>query len=261
MANLSGTNLAAGIVPFTTEDTFATHKAKYGQGGWQSVADVSARDAITADRREAGMAVYVVSEKKVYTLESDLVTWTELTTGSEDVTVEYDDTLQGEGTEESPLGVNTDVIATKEDLDGKATKDEVAGKADKADTLAGYGITDAYTKAETDAKLSAVYHAKGSVANYDSLPDGAAVGDVYNLLDTGANYVWTESGWDKLSENVDLSGLATKDDLSGKADKSEIPTQVSQLENDSGYVTQADLEGAGGGGSGESTEVIIRRWN
>lgn len=222
MAELKGTNLSSSIVPFTTDDTFATHLAKFGKGGWRSVADTTERDGITADRREAGMAVYVVSEKKVYTLESDLVTWTELKTGPEEITVEHDDTLQGEGTEESPLGLSDTV------------KNDIAGKADKADTLAGYGITDAYTKAETDAKLSAVYHAKGSVADYDSLPDGASVGDVYNLLDTGANYVWTESGWDKLSETVDLSG---------KADKSEIPTKVSQLENDSGYITQASLEG------------------
>ena len=31
-------------------------------------------------------------------------------------------------------------------------------------------------------------------------------GDVYNVLDTGANYVCTdENGWDKLSETIDLS--------------------------------------------------------
>lgn len=230
MAELSGTNLAGSIVPFTTEDKFATHLAKFGKGGWRSVADTAERDGITADRREAGMAVYVVAEKKLYILADDLTSWTELKTGPEEITVGHDDTLQGEGTEESPLGLS------------EAVKEDIADKADKADTLAGYGITDAYTKTETDAKLSAVYHVKGSVANYDSLPDDATVGDVYNLLDTGANYVWTESGWDKLSENVDLSGLATKDDLADKADKSEIPTQVSQLENDSGYVTQTDLE-------------------
>ena len=32
---------------------------------------------------------------------------------------------------------------------------DISGKADKATTLAGYGITDAYTKAEVDAKISA----------------------------------------------------------------------------------------------------------
>ena len=36
---------------------------------------------------------------------------------------------------------------------------------------------------------------------------------------------------------IDLSGYATKDDLSTKADTSDIPTKVSELENDSNYLT------------------------
>ncbi len=35
-------------------------------------------------------------------------------------------------------------------------------------------------------------------------------GDVYNVLTTGANYVWTDTGWDKLSETIDLSAYLTK---------------------------------------------------
>lgn len=57
-------------------------------------------------------------------------------------------------------------------------------------------------------RLSSVYHVKGSVENEMSLPEIHAVGDVYNVLDTGANYVWTEGGWDKLSETVDLTSIA-----------------------------------------------------
>lgn len=37
---------------------------------------------------------------------------------------------------------------------------------------------------------------------------------------------------------IDLSGYATKDDLNTKADKSAIPTKVSQLTNDKGYLTE-----------------------
>lgn len=66
-----------------------------------------------------------------------------------------------------------------------------------------------YTKAEVDAKVASVYRPKGSVASYDALPASAAIGDVYNLLSTGANYVWTDSGWDKLSETVDLTPYLT----------------------------------------------------
>ena len=35
--NINGTNIAAGIVPYTTEDTFATHDSLYGKGGWKEV--------------------------------------------------------------------------------------------------------------------------------------------------------------------------------------------------------------------------------
>ena len=43
-------------------------------------------------------------------------------------------------------------------------------------------------------------------------------------------------------EDVDLSGYATKDELNNKANKSDIPTKVSQLENDSNYLTNIPNE-------------------
>ena len=71
-------------------------------------------------------------------------------------------------------------------------------------------IADTYTKAQVDAKVSSVYRFAGSVATYDDLPtSGQTVGDTYNVEDTGANYAWTGSAWDKLSETVDLSGYLT----------------------------------------------------
>lgn len=84
MAKINGTNVASKIVPFTTDDQFATHEAKYGQGGWQEVASIQDRDAITTARREAGMAVYVIATQKVYILGSDLTTWNELESGKVD---------------------------------------------------------------------------------------------------------------------------------------------------------------------------------
>lgn len=63
-------------------------------------------------------------------------------------------------------------------------------------------------------KLTSVYHVKGSVDSYDDLPgSGNVIGDVWNVLDTGANYVWTSEGWDKLSETISLDGLATEQEL------------------------------------------------
>lgn len=42
---------------------------------------------------------------------------------------------------------------------------------------------------EVLAKTAGVFRPKGSVATYDDLPDDPEVGDVYNVLDTGKNYV------------------------------------------------------------------------
>ena len=58
--------------------------------------------------------------------------------------------------------------------------------------------TDVYTKAEIDGKLTGGMHFKGTVATYDDLPDDAEVGDMYNVLDTGANYAWNGTAWDPL---------------------------------------------------------------
>ncbi|MCB5277712.1 MAG: hypothetical protein LHW62_08465, partial [Candidatus Cloacimonetes bacterium] len=57
-----------------------------------------------------------------------------------------------------------------------------------------------------DSKVSSVYKIKGSVADYASLPnENLTEGDVYNLLDTGDNYVWDGTAWDKLGGTFDLT--------------------------------------------------------
>lgn len=46
------------------------------------------------------------------------------------------------------------LFATKNELDAKADKSEVDSKATKSTTLEGYGITNAYTKDESDEYLA-----------------------------------------------------------------------------------------------------------
>lgn len=59
--------------------------------------------------------------------------------------------------------------------------------------------------------ISTVYKYKGSVANEASLPtENNAVGDVYNCEDTGNNFAWEGTKWDKLAGTVDLSNYYTK---------------------------------------------------
>lgn len=59
MAELKGTQVAAAIVPFTNLDTYATHDAEYGKGGFRSVDTNAKRDAIPAARKVKGMVVRV----------------------------------------------------------------------------------------------------------------------------------------------------------------------------------------------------------
>ena len=137
----------------------------------------------------------------------------------------------------------------------------VAGKADSATSLAGYGIQDAYTKTEVDAKVSSVYKYKGSVVNEAALPqEDQAIGDVYNVEDTGMNVAWDGTKWDKLGSTVDLSAymttetanstFATITTVNGKADKATtlqgygITDAYTKTEADTAFMNSAEVESA-----------------
>lgn len=123
-------------------------------------------------------------------------------------------------------------------LTGKAAVwDTVTNKADSATTLAGYGITDAYTKTEVDGLISSALHYKGTYATFANLTAAVAAGtihpvdgDVYNITNAGgtdssgtpikagdnvAAFGCSESGgittcsWDVLGGTVDLSAYLT----------------------------------------------------
>lgn len=53
-------------------DVYPTHSANTGKGGYRSVADEAARNAIPTERREHGMIVYVQDVNKKYILEAGL---------------------------------------------------------------------------------------------------------------------------------------------------------------------------------------------
>lgn len=72
--------------------------------------------------------------------------------------------------------------------------------------------------------IASAYNYKGSKATYSALPTtGNAVGDVWNVEDTGMNYAWTGSEWDALGGSVDLSAYMTTTQinaaLNNKVDK------------------------------------------
>ena len=89
-------------------------------------------------------------------------------------------------------------------------------KANKATTLQGYGILDAYTKVEVDAKVSSVYTYKGTITDYSALLNlkNMQVGDVYNLISTGENQAWTGYTWEPLAGTINLSAYLEKAEAS-----------------------------------------------
>lgn len=81
MADIQGTNVASGITPFTTEDTFPTHYSEYGKGGWREVETEADLSNISQDRLSYGMAVSVTSTQKIYLYYPD--GWVEFKTSGE----------------------------------------------------------------------------------------------------------------------------------------------------------------------------------
>ena len=93
-----------------------------------------------------------------------------------------------------------------------------------------------------DTKTVAIFTYKGTVESVNALPGTAEVGDCYNVEDTGANYAYNGTEWDKLSETLDLSGYATitqlnaevaarQQALADKADKADVYTKQEADEN------------------------------
>lgn len=72
MVDIGGTNVAAAIVPFTSEDTYPSHISTYGKGGWHEVSSIQERDEIPNERRILGMAVFVTENNTIYILQTTL---------------------------------------------------------------------------------------------------------------------------------------------------------------------------------------------
>lgn len=76
--DLKGTVLYSGIVPTNTSDTYPTHSAIYGKGGFRSVQTRSERDQIPVERLEVGAKVLISEEEENYyvkSIDDGVVTW------------------------------------------------------------------------------------------------------------------------------------------------------------------------------------------
>ena len=100
-----------------------------------------------------------------------------------------------------------------------------SGKADKGTTLAEYGITDAYTRGETDTKISSAVAAAGHLTKVvleaeEELPEATAAQDnaIYlKPVDSGSGnqyfeeFIVINDQWEKIGDTaVDLSNYATQ---------------------------------------------------
>lgn len=102
-----------------------------------------------------------------------------------------------------------DLTTTVNDkVDESVVEAALEGKADKADTLAGYGIKDAYTKGDVDNKLN-------EKADAAKLADYAKSADVYTKTDADGKFA-TSAALD--TAKTDLEGKITtaKNELDGK---------------------------------------------
>lgn len=78
--------LTGAIAPIDSNDTYFTHYAQYGLGGFYAVADITARDNISPLRLEDGLLVKVLSDGKYYTYSTGV--WTEEAFGGSSLTYE-----------------------------------------------------------------------------------------------------------------------------------------------------------------------------
>lgn len=177
----------------------------------------------------------IASGAQVNVIESVKVNGTALTPASKAVNVTIT-TGSGDGT----ISVNgTDIVIKN-----------FSNKANKATTLAGYGITDAYTRAQTDSAIASavasVFKYKGTKQTTADLPSsGQTVGDVYFVSADGSEYAWNGDKWEELGPVIDLSHFITSISIAGLT-----------LSSSATSITQAQLRSALGLGSAAYKNVL-----
>ena len=87
MSANTGVIIADTIRPSSDLDSYATHEAKYGRGGWRTVITVAARDAIPTARRESGMIVFCLDVGRAYRLDGTV--WQPVDLGGAAVDPQY----------------------------------------------------------------------------------------------------------------------------------------------------------------------------
>ena len=139
-------------------------------------------------------------------------------------------------------------LTTAEDYAATGDKATLASAKSYADACDATTLESAKKYADAAAQKSLRY--KGHVKTYEDLLkiENPVQGDMWNVDDEGANYAWTGTEWDKLSETVDLSGLVTKTTtVNGKALEKDITlygTDIKAKEGSTATIQEAALDDA-----------------
>ena len=137
--------------------------------------------------------------------------------------------------------VNLSNYATKTELTTELNKKANLSHTHNAKDINGLNIPTKLSELQNDSgfisEVPSEYINETELNN--ALANKANTSDIPSL----AGYATETYVTNKIAEaslsggEVDLSGLATKDELATKADKTAIPTKTSQLTNDSGFLT------------------------
>ena len=186
---------------FVTKENLTRFKTKLDEKlqGKVSVEEgkgLSSNDYTTEEKQKlAGLQNYTLTKAS-----SDALGGVKVGTGLQ---VSEDGTLSADSVDWANVQ-NKPTILTQQDVSNAfSTSLEAAHLATSAELSA------------VEAKLTGVYHFKGSVDTFDALPKDAADGDVYNVTDSGMNYgyIVESKTWDALGTVIDLSGYAQKTDF------------------------------------------------
>lgn len=159
----------------------------------------------------------VEADSQVNVIESVQVNNADLSVSSKTVSIP-NASVGGYGCTVLSSAVNSnaeDAAATSKAV--KIAYDLANGKQNPATTLAGYGITDAYTKSEIDSKVASAVNYRGSVPTYSALPANPAAGDMYNVADTDENYIWAAASgnnparWDPVGALVNIAAITNNE--------------------------------------------------
>lgn len=138
-----------------------------------------------------------------------------------DVTKEYVDTQLAFKVDKTVYEEDKKTFVLKSELTDLATKEELNTKADKT------AIADMLTKTEA----ASTYQLKGNYLT--SIPDEYVTDEELN----SKGYATTTQLSNYITTSTANSTFATKEELNSKANTSDIPTNISELINDSGYIT------------------------